>query len=230
MNIQGFQKMTLLDFPGHVAATVFTGGCNFRCPFCHNASIVTGPSSPAFSEEEIFQYLSARKKMLDGICITGGEPLLNRDIELFIRKVRDLGLKVKLDSNGSFPDTLEKLTGEGLVDYVAMDIKNCREKYQMTVDVPNFSLENIERSIEILKKGRTDFEFRTTVVDEFHTPDDIEKIGQWLQGDCRYFLQSFKDSGDIIKEGLHAASRERLYEMLEKAKKYLPEAKIRGIE
>ena len=230
MNIQGFQKMTLLDFPGNVAATVFTGGCNFRCPFCHNASIVLEKDPSLFDEKDVLDYLTMRAKMLDGVCITGGEPLLNRDISVFIKKIKDLGLKVKLDTNGSFPDVLENLIDEGLIDYAAVDIKNSKEKYNTTIGAPNFSLDKIDKTIALLKQGKIDYEFRTTVVKEFHDLEDMEKIGMWLKGDCKYFIQSFKDSGDLICDGLHAHDKNILHEMLSTVKKHLPNAQLRGIE
>lgn len=203
MHIGGFQKMTMLDFPGKVACTIFTYGCNFRCPFCHNASLVTD-APEFFSEDEVLSYLSKRAGILDGVCISGGEPLLQKDIFEFIKKVKDKGLLVKLDTNGAFPDKLKYSIDEGLVDYVAMDIKNSKEKYGSTVGVDDFDITPIEKSVEILLSGKIDFEFRTTITRELHTEDDIRKIVSWIKGAPKYFLQNFENTGNLIKDGFHA--------------------------
>lgn len=231
MRICGFQKMTLLDFPGQVAATVFTGGCNLRCPFCHNSLLVTEvEDAEAYSEDFILAYLQKRKGVLDGLAITGGEPLLQKDIRSLIEKVRRLGYKIKLDTNGCFPEKLKELVGAGLIDYVAMDVKNCPERYGETVGVPDFDLTPILESVKFLKEGFVPFEFRTTVVREFHTKEDIGKIGQWIQGAPRYFLQSFVDSGNLIGNDLHAVTRETLAEMAESVREFVPEARVRGVD
>lgn len=231
MNICGFQKLTLLDFPGKVACTIFTGGCNFRCSFCHNASLVTGEHSEEerISGEEILQYLAKRKGLLDGVCVTGGEPLLQPDLPDFLREIRALGFSVKLDTNGSFPDRLAALAEEGLLDYVAMDIKNCREKYGQTAGECGLRIESVEDSVAFLKAGRVDFEFRTTVVAEFHTLRDIEAIGAWIQGAPRYFLQNFVDSGNLLRTGLHAVPKETMLEMKRLAAKFVPDTQLRGL-
>ena len=177
MQIHGFQKMTLLDFPGRVAATVFTGGCNFRCPFCHNALLVTElKESDVIPTQDVVSYLEKRTSLLDGVCLTGGEPLLQPDIASFLRKIKEMGYAVKLDTNGNSPSKLRDLVEEGLVDYVAMDVKNCREKYGETIGIPNFDVSKIEESIRFLMSGKVDFEFRTTVVKEFHTVENIESL------------------------------------------------------
>ncbi len=214
MQILGFQKLTLLDFPEKVACIVFTGGCNFRCPFCHNASLVThtGDNTP-INEEDIFSYLSTRKNLLDGIVITGGEPLLQPDLADFIRKVKNYVKAVKLDTNGTFPTRLKALVQEGLVDYVAMDVKNCRGKYPLTAGTDRFSLSDIEESIDFLLSGAVDYEFRTTVVEGLHTPQDIVKIAKWIRGAKRYYLQNFMDSGDLIGSGMGAVAPEILQNM-----------------
>ena len=169
MIIKGLQKTTLLDFPGKVACTVFTAGCNFRCPFCHNASLVTRPGDvDEISEESFFSYINKRKGILDGVCITGGEPLMSHGIEDFIRRIKQTGLLVKLDTNGAYPEKLKALLDEGLIDYVAMDIKNSREKYAMTVGLKEYP-EKIEESIKLIMEKAPDYEFRTTVVKELHT-------------------------------------------------------------
>lgn len=230
MNFYGFQKMTLLDYPGKVACTLFTGGCNLRCPFCHNASLVLQPdASEVYEESYILEYLGKRRGLLDGVCITGGEPLLNRDLKDFIKKVKELGYSVKLDTNGSFPDRLAELVSDGLIDYVAMDVKNCKEKYALTVGIKNFDIKNIEKTVEFLLKNTVDYEFRTTVVKQFHEPQDIERLAQWITGAKRYFLQGFVDSGNLIGQGLEAVDKNILIIMKEKAGKYLNSVQIRGV-
>ncbi len=229
MIIHGFQKMTLLDFPGKVGCTVFTAGCNFRCPFCHNAPLVTR-TDPAdrLDEDEIFSYLQKRRGIVDGVVITGGEPTLQRDLPDVIRRVRGLGYAVKLDTNGARPDVLAALLDEGLLDYVAMDVKNCPARYAETVGVEDLDLAPIQRSIDLLRQGNVDYEFRTTVTDELHTPQDIGALAAWIAPSPRYFLQPFVDSGDLVGDGLHAPSAEKLGEMLAYARAHLPNAAIRG--
>lgn len=230
MNISGFQKLTLLDFPEKTAATIFTGGCNMRCPFCHNALLVTEfDGSSEFSEEEVLAYLKKRAGILDGICITGGEPLLQKDIGEFMKKVRELGIAIKLDTNGSFPKKLRELVEGGLVDYVAMDIKNSKKKYAETVGIANFDISPIEESIGFLMSLGVDYEFRTTVVRELHTPDDIASIAEWISGAKRYFIQNFVDSGNIIGENLSAPTRETLTEMRDVASKTIDLVQLRGV-
>ncbi len=230
MNIAGFQKLTLLDFPGKTAATLFTPGCNFRCPFCHNASLVIRTDEAEhYGEEEVLSYLKKRKGVLDGICITGGEPLLQKDIADFMSKVRELDYKIKLDTNGSFPEKLRSLVSAGLVDYVAMDIKNSREKYAETVGIEGFDTSAVEESVAYLLSGAVDYEFRTTVVDELHAEEDIENLASWIKGASRYYLQNFVDSGDLIGEGLSAASSEKLEAMRKIAEKYIDIVGARGV-
>ncbi|MBR4720640.1 MAG: anaerobic ribonucleoside-triphosphate reductase activating protein [Clostridia bacterium] len=230
MKIYGLQKLTLLDYPGKTACTIFTGGCNFRCPFCHNALLVTDiDSSQTYSEEEILDFLSKRTGLLDGVCITGGEPLMNNDIEDFIRAIKKLGYKVKLDTNGSFPEILKELLNNHLVDYVAMDIKNSKEKYEKTAGIKNVSISDIEKSINLLKLSDIDYEFRTTVVNEFHTEGDILKIAEWIKGAKNYFLQNFEDSGNLIGENLSAVSKDILEKMKTSAKAFVENTQIRGV-
>lgn len=230
MRIDGLQKMTLLDFPGKVACTVFTGGCNFRCPFCHNALLVTElPQKPDYTVDEILAFLKKRQGLLDGVAITGGEPLMNSDIDSFIKEIRKLGYSVKLDTNGSFPERLEKIVNDGLVDYVAMDIKNCKEKYAETVGLSSFDLSKVERSVDFLKNGSVDYEFRTTVVREFHTVDDIRKAAEWISGAKRYFLQNFVDSGNLIDPSVGGVDKETMFRMKEAAADFVPQTEIRGI-
>ena len=222
--------MTLLDFPGKVACTVFTGGCNFRCPFCHNALLVTKlPEKPDYTEDEILSFLEKRVGLLDGVAITGGEPLLNPDIGDFIRKIRDMGYAVKLDTNGSFPERLKAIVSEGLVDYVAMDIKNRREKYAETIGLKNLDLSKIEESVEFLKSGAVDYEFRTTVVKQFHTVEDIRAAAEWISGVKRYFLQNFVDSGELICEEVCGVDKETMLKMKSAAADFVPQTEIRGI-
>ena len=205
MRICGLQKLAMVDFPGKLAATVFTGGCNLRCPFCHNALLVTRlAESPSLSEEDILSFLDSRKNLLDGMVLSGGEPLMQPGCTDFLQKVRDLGLSIKVDTNGCYPEVLRDILNRGLVDYVAMDIKNRRKKYAETVGIPNFDLSPIEESIQILKTSGVDYEFRTTVVQELHTADDIRAIAQWVQGAPTYALQKFVDSGNLISTGLHS--------------------------
>lgn len=229
MLIKGFQKLTLLDFPGRTACTVFTGGCNYRCPFCHNALLVTEQDDAYYDEEEIFEHLERRKNVLDGVAVTGGEPLLQKDIERFLYEIKDKGYAVKLDTNGSFPEKLEGILQLGLADYVAMDIKNCPEKYGVTVGVKNFDITPVEKSIELLMNGNVPFEFRTTVTADYHTPEDIEKAAEWIKGAPKYYLQNFADSGNLIDSNCRGVSRGEMREMLERAKKYIPTAELRGI-
>ena len=202
MLIYGLQKLSLLDYPGKLAATVFTGGCNLRCPFCHNASLVTRFSEyERISEEEVLSFLEKRKGLLDGVCITGGEPLLQEDLAEFIIKIRAMGFLVKLDTNGCLPDKLDSLIRRSLVDYVAMDIKNSFDKYPLTVGTPDFDPTPVFKSAELLMSGSIPYEFRTTLVRAFHTPEDIEKIGKSLSGAKNYYLQNFEDSGDLVGFG-----------------------------
>ncbi len=229
MLIKGFQKLTLLDFPGRTACTVFTGGCNYRCPFCHNALLVTEQDDAFYDEEVIFEHLEKRKNVIDGVAVTGGEPLLQKDIERFLYEIKDKGYAVKLDTNGSFPEKLEGILQLELVDYVAMDIKNSPEKYGMTVGLQNFDITPVQRSIDMLMNGNTPFEFRTTVTADYHTIEDIEKIAQWIKGAPGYYLQNFVDSGNLIDSSCRGVSRDEMRKMLEIAKKYIPTAELRGL-
>ncbi len=229
MEIHGFQKMTLLDFPGKVACTVFTAGCNLRCPFCHNAFLVTEiDNERRFEKSEILEYINKRNRILDGVCITGGEPLLYPDTVDFLKEIKQTGLAVKLDTNGTFPERLKDAVRYGYVDYVAMDIKNSPEKYAQTVGIKNFDFSSVKESIEFLLSGKVDFEFRTTVVKQFHTAEDIEKIARVIEGAPRYFLQSFEDSGNLIGENMEPCSKEETEEMKRVAEKYVKNVEIRG--
>lgn len=227
MLIGGFQKMTMLDYPGKVACTIFTYGCNFRCPFCHNATLVIDEAS-LLSEDEILSYLNKRKIILDGVCITGGEPLLQKDIFEFLEKVRKTGLLVKLDTNGSYPEKLKEAIDRGLVDYVAMDIKTSKENYSKVADV-NVKIQDIEKSIQILLENKVDYEFRTTVVRELHTKEDFEKISEWIKGAKRYFLQCFKDNETLIGNNLSAYTPHELEGFLEVLKNNIDKVSLRGV-
>ena len=229
MEIGGFMKMTLLDFPGKVAATVFCGGCNFLCPFCHNAFLVTErEKSENFTEEEIFEFLGKRQGLLDGVCITGGEPLLQPELEEFIRKIKAMGFLVKLDTNGFLTKKLQYLVNEGIIDYVAMDVKNSLEKYPKTVGLDKLNTDNIKESIKFLLGGRVDYEFRTTVSSELHNVEDIKAIGELIRGAKRYFLQNFEDSGHLIGEGLTPVTPENLVKMQQIATDFVSNSQIRG--
>jgi pyruvate formate lyase activating enzyme len=209
---------------------VFTPGCNFRCPFCHNASLVTHIDKDTYlNNDEVLDYLKKRQGLLDGVVITGGEPLLQEGIEDFIAEIKSLGYSVKLDTNGSFPEKLISIVEKGLVDYVAMDIKNSKAKYGETVGVVNFDITPIERSVEFLLQHKVDFEFRTTIVNGFHNLDDIQDIVVWIKGAHKYFLQNFVDSGDLIKPDLKPVSAILLKEMQKKASEIIPSVEIRGI-
>ena len=227
MKINGLLKLTLLDFPGHTACTVFFGGCNFRCPFCHNATLVRGEGEN-ITKEEFFKFLSKRQGLLDGVCITGGEPLLQRDIADFMRKIKEMGFEVKLDTNGSFPEKLKELCEAGLVDYVAMDIKSNLEGYSRAAGA-SVNTEKIRESVEFLVGGTVDYEFRTTVAKGAVLLSDMEGIGELISGAKRYFLQGFVDSGDILGEGCGAYTQEEMSDMLATIKKYVPVAELRGM-
>lgn len=231
MYLCGLQKLAMVDYPGKLAATVFAGGCNLRCPFCHNAPLVTQLSeTPELSEGEVLDFLASRKGLLDGVVLSGGEPLLQPGAADFLQKVRDLGFSVKLDTNGCFPAALADILSRGLVDYVAMDIKNSREKYSETVGVPSFDPATVEESLRLLKSSGVKFELRTTVVREFHTVDDIQSIGTWVHGAPLYFLQSFVDSGNLVGTGCHGLSREEMLALAEAAKPFFGRVELRGVD
>lgn len=208
MQLHGLYKLTLLDFPEHLACTAFTGHCNLRCPFCHNAELILRPElQPSISEDEFFSFLKTRQGILEGVCISGGEPTLQPNLLPFIRKIKQLGFQVKLDTNGTRPDVLEALFAEHLLDYIAMDIKNTKEKYALTTGMTTFDIAPIEKSIALIKKYAPDYEFRTTVVQGLHTKEDLLAIGAWLTGAKRYTLQTFQNSGNLLAEtGLSAFS------------------------
>lgn len=232
MQISGLRKMTLLDFPGKVACTVFTGGCNLRCPFCHNASLVLPErASGATDEAEVLRFLEKRRGMLEGVAVTGGEPLLHADLADFLRKVRGMGYEIKLDTNGTFPDRLRAVVEEGLVDRVAMDVKNAPLLYGKTVGLRDFDLADVERSKDYLLQGRVAYEFRTTVVRGLHTAKSLTAAARWIEGARAYFLQQYKDSGDVIRpDGLGSFTDDEMRELLAQVRTVLPAAELRGVE
>ncbi len=192
----------MVDFDGKIACTVFTGGCNFRCPFCHNAPLVVGNlKAQQIEEDEVFDYLQKRKGLVDAVCVTGGEPTLQPDLTAFLEKVRSMGYATKLDTNGLRPDVLKDVLDKKLVDYVAMDIKNSPEKYALTVGVPSVDMGKILQSIQLLKDGGADYEFRTTLIKEFHTEEDVQKIAHLVSGAPRYFMQKYNDNDGCIAHG-----------------------------
>ncbi len=249
MQIAGIQKLTLLDFPGRCAATIFTPGCNLRCPFCHNAPLVEeegiavksdGSNMEGLvSEEWLLDFLSGRFGRLTGLAVTGGEPLMQQGIkELFI-KVRALGFGIKLDTNGTYPEKLKELLDLGLVDYVAMDVKNSWASYPKTIgieeDKAQILISKIKESMDILKEHKAhnpsfDFEFRSTIVKELHTAEDIEEMAKAVGPVGHYFLQGFKDSGEVLRTGYSAHSNDTMKVLLEIAKKYSPGVQLRGID
>ena len=231
MHISGLQKLAMVDFPGKLAATVFTGGCNLRCPFCHNALLVNrlAENPETHSVEEVLDFLKKRRGLLDGVVLSCGEPLMQNGAAEFLEQVRSLGFAVKLDTNGCYPEALEEILKRKLVDYVAMDIKNSREKYGVTVGIPDFDVTPIEQSVALLKNSGVDFEFRTTVVKEFHTAQDIVSIGQWLAGSPRYYLQQFVDSGDLVGTGCTAVEPLELQGFADLVRPFFGLVELRGI-
>lgn len=231
MEIHGLQKTTLLDFPGCVASTVFLGGCNFRCPFCHNRDLVLSPGTvPVILEEEVFSHLARRKRVLDGVCITGGEPTMQPELENFIRRVKALGLKVKLDTNGYRPEVLMDLCRKELIDYVAMDIKGAPGQYEEITGVKPWDFNKIQASIYFLMSGEVPYEFRTTVVRELHQEKDLLEISSWISGAKAYYLQCYQESEQVIQPGFHGYGPEELKKMCSAVQKKIPAAQVRGAE
>lgn len=236
MIIAGLQKMTLLDFPGKIACTVFLQGCNFRCPFCHNSGLLDTHGSDYIPQEELLAFLKKRVGLLEGVCITGGEPTLQKDLPQLLEAIKALGFSVKLDTNGSRPAVLKYLVNRGLVDYVAMDIKNCPERYGETAGVPRMDLAGVEESMLFLMHGELPFEFRTTVVQELHRPEDLLSIGNWFQRLSpekkveNYFLQPYTDRDSVLCGGLHAPEKAVLQDFLQIISEFVHKAEIRGVE
>ena len=234
--ISGLQKMTLLDYPGKVACTVFLSGCNFRCPFCHNSGLLEQADEEFMTQEELLAFLRKRKGLLDGVCITGGEPTLQKDLGQLLADIKAEGFLVKLDTNGTRPKVIRELMEKNLIDYVAMDIKNCPERYGATVGVSNVTLNNIEQSMQLLLSGGVEYEFRTTVMDELHDEEAMTGIGQWLQRLSpqrkaeRFFLQPYVERESVLAPGMHAPSREKLQNMAKTIAPYVKQAEIRAMD
>lgn len=230
MRICGLQKLAMVDFPGKIAATVFTGGCNLRCPWCHNALLVTRlGESPALDETEVLSFLKSRRGLLDGVVLSGGEPLLQSGAADFLQKVRDMGYAVKVDTNGCFPAALAEILDRRLADYVAMDLKNSREKYAATCGLAALDLAPIDESLRLLRRSGVDFELRTTLVKELHAPADMEAIGKWVGDVPHYYLQNFVDSGNLIGSGFSAFERPELDEMAAVLRRYVTNVALRGV-
>ena len=231
MFVAGLQKLTLLDYPGKVACTVFTAGCNFRCPFCHNAPLVLPERmGQDVTEEDVLAFLGKRVGILDGVAITGGEPLLHKEMAGFLQKIKEMGYSVKLDTNGSFPEHLKELVKAGLVDRVAMDIKNAPGLYGATVGIDGFDISGVEESKNFLLEGSIDYEFRTTVVKGLHTKESLTEAAKWIAGAKEYYLQQFKDSGDVIAiDGLSAYDEKEMHALADAVAEFVPSVKVRGV-
>jgi len=226
----GIQKLTLLDYPEKTACTLFTVGCNYSCGFCQNTSLIDPfKNEYSISEMEILSFLEKRQNLLDGVCISGGEPLMYDNLDSFIDKVKTLGYLVKVDTNGSYPDKLEKLLVSGCVDYIAMDIKNTPEKYALTIGIADYDISPVIKSVDLLRSCLIPYEFRTTVVRELHTGEDLVSIARWLSNAKKYYLQTFVDSEGVLQRGLHSYSDEEMLEFLSKIKEILPNSELRGI-
>lgn len=231
MLILGLQKTTLLDYPGHIASTIFTGGCNFRCPYCHNADLVINPGGcAAYDNDEIFAHFQKRAGILDGVCITGGEPTLQQDLYEFAARIKNLGLLIKLDTNGTHPEIVEKLINDGIIDYVAMDIKHTKERYSEVACMNNFDISTIKRSVELLINSPIDYEFRTTVCAGLHEASDFEAIGQWLKGAKNYYLQAYRLNDNVINPIYESPDFKTLQSYQGILEKYIEHIGIRGID
>lgn len=234
--ISGLQKMTLLDYPGKVACTVFLQGCNFRCPFCHNSDLLGKDGPETIPVETLLTFLKKRVGLLDAVCITGGEPTLQKELPELIRQIKALGYLVKLDTNGSRPAVLKALAEEKLIDYVAMDIKNAPARYGKTAGVPNMDLSGVEESIRYLLEDHVDYEFRTTVADELHDAQDMEEMGAWLcslipgRKPRRHYIQPYVDRDSVLTQGLHTPEKEKLLDMAGKLTPYADLVEIRGMD
>ena len=229
MRIQGLQKLTLLDYPGRTACTVFLSGCNFRCPFCHNAPLLQGDTGDAMDEDALLMFLKKRQGVLDGVAVTGGEPLLRQELPSLLEKIKALGYAVKLDTNGTFPERLEQIVRAGLADYVAMDVKNSPARYAETAGVPGLALTPIFRSVSFLLRATVDYEFRTTAVAELHDDASFLKLGDWLAGARRYFIQRFQPRDTVLRAGLSAPSEMQLHCWAELVRPKIHAVEIRGI-
>ena len=229
MKIHGLQKMTLLDFPGKVACTVFLGGCDLRCPFCHNSELLDASAPAEMDDAQFLAFLAKRKGLLDGVAITGGEPLLRRDLPELMAKIRELGFAVKLDTNGTHPQALRRILDEKLADYIAMDIKNSPDRYAETVGVPGFEIAPVLESVSLLKAGSTAFEFRTTCVAQLHDDASFEAIARWIAGAPRYFLQAFTDRDTVIFDGLSAPDDQTMRRWAELVRPFVQQVELRGV-
>lgn len=209
MEFNGLEKLSLVDFDDKLACTLFSSGCNFRCPFCHNGHLVTGKELPIIPWDEIMDYLRKRKGMLDAVTFSGGEPLIHKDIVGRMKEVKSLGYIIKLDTNGYFPGLLKKLVNEGLVDYVAMDIKNSPNKYAETVGLKDFDITPIKESVDFLVNGTVDYEFRTTIMEEFHDEKSIVEMGEFIRGAKREFLQRYNDRDTCLVKGFTTVPKEK---------------------
>ena len=225
MKISGLQKVSLVDYDGQIATTIFTSGCNFACPFCHNSGLVKG-TEPEIPTSEILEYLNKRKNVLTAVCISGGEPTLHRDLPDFIAKIKELGYLVKLDTNGTNLDMLKFLVENELIDYVAMDIKNSLDNYSKTIGIDNKT--NIKDTIDYLMNCGIDYEFRTTIIKNYHTENDIQKIAQTISGANKYFLQKFVDNDNCLMQGLEEIDHSTENEFLSICLKQIPNTKLRG--
>lgn len=230
MKIHGLQKMTLLDYPGKVACTVFLGGCDMRCPFCHNAELIDGSAPAVMEEAELLAFLKKRQGLLEGVAVTGGEPLLRPDIFGLAEKIRDLGYPLKLDTNGTHPERLRQMIDRGLAAYVAMDIKNSPDRYARTAGLEEIDLGPVRESVSLLMEGKADYEFRTTTVAELHDADSFRGIGKWIRGAKRYYLQKFTDRDTVPFGGFHAPSDDEMRYFAEIVKEDVPSAALRGVD
>lgn len=230
MHIGGIQKLTLLDYPDRTSCTIFTVGCNYRCPFCHNAPIIQEQHSvQEIALSEIMEFLKKRKGLLDGVCISGGEPLLQEGLVNFLEEIKALSFSVKVDTNGSNPKKLKQLIDSNLVDYIAMDVKNAPDRYGQTIGINGYAFEPIKESISLLLSSDIPYEFRTTVVREFHTSGDILSIARWIEGARGYYLQSFVDSGNVLTSGLNGYSKEDMQHFKNLVRPLVPSVELRGI-
>ena len=229
MIIHGLQKMTLLDFPGQVACTVFLGGCEFRCPFCHNADLLDMAAPGIMNDDELLEFLKKRKGLLDGVAFTGGEPLLRKDLPELLARVRDIGYKIKVDTNGDHPELLKEIVQAGLADYIAMDVKNSPARYAETIGWETFDTAPVDESIRFLLEGQVGYEFRTTVVRQFHDEASFEAIAQWIDGADRYELQGFVDRDTVPFAGLEACSREEMEHFADIVRPHVKTVELRGV-
>lgn len=231
MKIYGLNKTTLLDYPGQVAATIFLGGCNFRCPFCQNSSLILNPGSqPEIPEEEVLSFLKKRKGILEGVCVTGGEPTLSPELPAFLKKIRTLGYPIKLDTNGTRPKLLKSLAEQELIQMTAVDIKACPDNYPSSCGMLHPDLNAVKETVEFLKNGTLDYEFRTTVVRELHSEKDFIEIGQWLAGAKAYYLQAYRDSEEVLQPGFSSYTQKELEHFRKILKRTIPLVELRGID